>query len=294
MPRVRMSAPPPLPPSPPVRSLLERLSGREVWWCPNPGNAGDALIASATRDLFRRFGVRAHTLRPDQLAPAGAVALYGGGGGLTPDYPDAARFLAAHARRAGELVLLPHSVRGHADLLAALDRRTLLLCRTADSLAWARAQAPLARVEPADDLALHLDARAFLEAGRRRARWVGLLRKRIWRLRLRSRRFRPDADGVLRNFRADCESTGRNGGQVLDLSNALAVRVRREPHCFLATWLLLSVLDRAREVHTDRLHVGIGAALLGKQVVFHDDAHGKLRGVHQASMAGWAHVRMAD
>ncbi len=56
----------------------------------------------------------------------------------------------------------------------------------------------------------------------------------------------------------------------------------------------LQVIDRARIVETNRLHVGIGAALLGKEVILHDNSYGKLGAVFEASLQGTENLRLVS
>jgi exopolysaccharide biosynthesis predicted pyruvyltransferase EpsI len=49
-------------------------------------------------------------------------------------------------------------------------------------------------------------------------------------------------------------------------------------------------IRQAKEVHTDRLHVMLMAAMLGKPVVAYATSYGKLESVYQRSLAGWADV----
>jgi exopolysaccharide biosynthesis predicted pyruvyltransferase EpsI len=46
----------------------------------------------------------------------------------------------------------------------------------------------------------------------------------------------------------------------------------------------------ARVVHTDRLHILLLAAMLGKKVFAYTTSHAKLEGVHRHSLAAWADV----
>jgi exopolysaccharide biosynthesis predicted pyruvyltransferase EpsI len=47
---------------------------------------------------------------------------------------------------------------------------------------------------------------------------------------------------------------------------------------------------RAKEVHTDRLHTMLLAAMLGKQVFAYSTSYGKLEAVYEHSVKDWAHV----
>ena len=49
-------------------------------------------------------------------------------------------------------------------------------------------------------------------------------------------------------------------------------------------------IRQAKEVHTDRLHVMLMAAMLGKRVIAYATSYGKLESVYQRSLAGWADV----
>ncbi len=48
----------------------------------------------------------------------------------------------------------------------------------------------------------------------------------------------------------------------------------------------LAIADRYDEIRTDRLHVAIAGALLGKRVLLHDNSYGKNRAVWEHSVAG--------
>ena len=52
--------------------------------------------------------------------------------------------------------------------------------------------------------------------------------------------------------------------------------------------MFLEVIRRAHSVHTDRLHVMICSALLGKTVYAYPTAYGKLEAVYMHSMKDWA------
>jgi exopolysaccharide biosynthesis predicted pyruvyltransferase EpsI len=53
-------------------------------------------------------------------------------------------------------------------------------------------------------------------------------------------------------------------------------------------------INRAGQVHTDRLHCMILASLLGKEVYAYSTAYGKLEGVYEQSMKAWAKVNFVS
>ena len=54
--------------------------------------------------------------------------------------------------------------------------------------------------------------------------------------------------------------------------------------------VFFDTIRQAKEVHTDRLHVMLMAAMLGKPVVAYATSYGKLESVYNRSLAGWADV----
>ncbi len=274
-------------------ALLAPYRGARAYYCPNPGNAGDSLIAVATVALFEARGISFRYVGPDEPRDLrGELVFYGGGGNLTRDYSDAANFLRRHAPDAARLVLLPHTVQGHDALLAGLGPAVDLVCREAVSYAHVRAAARGgARVRLAHDLALTLDAAGVL---RRPAPSVlallaqGLAPRKAartlrHRLRHRLAHARRGAPGVLNCFRRDAEGTpGPLPPDNIDLSRVFAFGVTR--HAFAAVRAFLGFLDRFDEVRTNRLHVCVGAALLGKRVLFHANASFKCRAVYEQSL----------
>jgi hypothetical protein len=127
------------------------------------GNAGDAMIAHATRQLFDRLGVDYEWVRDHRrLDPRGRVVVFSGGGNLVPQYSSASRALRWADGRAKRLILLPHTVAGHEELLAELGPETDLICRERVSYDYVRGVVRSARCHLADDVALSLDVEATL------------------------------------------------------------------------------------------------------------------------------------
>jgi exopolysaccharide biosynthesis predicted pyruvyltransferase EpsI len=278
-----------------LRDLVPR--GTKVLYVPNLGNAGDSLIAAATFQVFRRLGLRWRLLdhRDLHARVEGAVLIYGGGGNLVPLYGDARRFITAYHRRARRLVLLPHTVEGHEDLLGELGPNVELIAREQRSFDHIRAHAPRARAHLMHDVALGLDLDELRRGPLRlfalppSARAAGRLALRGWQ-RL-GRRPAPPSGRVLNAFRTDKEATGIElPAANFDLSKLYEGWVAPEAFARIATRDFLAVADRYDEIRTNRLHVGIAGALLGKRVVLHDNSYGKNRAVWAHSLAG----RFAD
>src|SRR5690625_2556576 len=73
-----------------VRFLQGVCRDGKVFYVPNPGNAGDSLIAAATFQVLRQAGIRWKLLDHRQVSPTkDCTLLYGGGGNLVRYYDSA-------------------------------------------------------------------------------------------------------------------------------------------------------------------------------------------------------------
>lgn len=281
--------------------LVEAAAGGEVWYQPNPGNAGDALLAVAARQKFRQLGIHANAI-PAEFDAAGKVVVFGGGGNLVPLYHDASDFIARHAPTARRLVILPHSVDGHEDILSALGPNAVIFCRERRSHEHCLAHAKRASVHLAHDLAFDLDVERLRPFATRRELlaysvrqlgtpalpWAGRLahlRKTAGVLRRLSAA--DPARGPLLAMRGDAESAGErvpNGN--LDISELFTLLDTTGADAELSARLFLGWISRYSTVTTDRLHVAIAGALLGKTVSLRPNSYYKCAAVWEHSIRG--------
>lgn len=274
---------------------------RRILYIANPGNAGDALIASATWQFFEDIGLKPTPARVSDMR-AGDAVIYGGGGNLVPMYQDA-RVAIETALRVGvaRFVLLPHTVRGHESLLSHLDDRFSVYCRDVATFEHVAGCSSAANHTLAPDMALGID----VERLQRRAAalpawwlvcWAGLRkdRRRSYQRWLdQSARIRPNAGGLLEVYRSDQESARHGGPSEMDLSGLYCSSLRNRNECDAISAQFLSVIERATKVSTDRLHVGIGGQLLGKQVLLFDNSYGKNHAVAKAFPSLMSNVSLA-
>jgi exopolysaccharide biosynthesis predicted pyruvyltransferase EpsI len=268
------------------------LRADDLCYVPNNGNAGDALIASGAWQLFDAIGLRPKIISTTEVLE-GASVIYAGGGNLIPYYEDCARFLrTCMSVGVKEAVILPHTIRGHVDLLQQLDERFMLVCRDQPSLEWCATNARAAKFMPSHDLALQLDV------GNLQRRCRGLMplatllirtsQARQLRSYLRWLRYAQSVQpvsGTLRVFRADVEAVSHHpGDRTQDIpASYVSEYSNRVEHDFVARDLL-DTIGRAEIIVTNRLHVGIAGALLGKRVQLYDNSYGKIRDVYQSSL----------
>jgi len=279
--------------------LTDWCAGRQVVFFPNPGNAGDALIAAATWQYFDRLGIRPVVTRPQDFQ-RGSNLILGGGGNLVPHYRSMADALeACLARDVARCLLLPHSIRGHEALLSSLDGRFTVVCRELASLEHVRKHAPRAISLLADDMAMGLDFDALKQLTSSLRHRLALVLDRSWRKRGRKwrralARMGPDSEGRLTILRSDFESaSGVRGSPEHDLPKHYSTQCRHRAGCEQVAMDIHTLLLKARKVRTDRLHIALPAALLGLEVEILDNNYGKLSAVWETSLAaGYPKVRI--
>ena len=164
--------------------------------------------------------------------------------------------------------------------------------------------APAASVFLSEDLALHLDAgellarspvsffrllhRTWLDSRRIQGQIHSVTRP-SWRSVLGSKarhcRIRRPKSKCLSSFRTDSESLGKYSfPDSIDISHILRYGIYSETAAHYTSFQFLTFLNRYEEIRTDRLHVCIAGALLGKQVQLYPGNYYKCEAVYQHSI----------
>jgi exopolysaccharide biosynthesis predicted pyruvyltransferase EpsI len=180
--------------------------------------------------------------------------------------------LLKFAHRAETVVILPHTIRGHEDLLETLGDRVHVFCRDVVSYAHVLDHAPRAKAYLGHDMAFHLDIAAIMgspEAAGWEERYQAITGDRSY-------------VGDIFFTRVDAETKARLPGGV-DISELYGQGVWPGSAEF-AAYCMIRALRDATQVTTDRLHVGILAGLLGKPTRLFDNSYGKNREVFRHSI----------
>jgi exopolysaccharide biosynthesis predicted pyruvyltransferase EpsI len=228
-----------------------------VSYVASKGNAGDALIAAATQQALEGLGI--------DVTPDAPVILVAGGGALIPRYECLSR-VVDRLPRDRRIIVGPSTVVGF-DLLRQFPN-LILLAR--EEMTHALAKAAGVTTMLCHDAALSFDF----------SPWEGAEDR--------------NSLGKLSAFRTDGESTG---GALppgnLDLS-AQAGGWWQLHNCHLQARRFLTTINRYRTVETDRLHVAIAAAKLGKRVTLYPGNYHKNRAVFHCSLKGFSRARFVD
>jgi len=161
------------------------------------------------------------------------------------------------------LVVAPSSLdKRSADILATFPE-VHVFCRGAASLALAEARG--ISCELAHDLATRIDY----------TRWKNVR-----------------AEGTLRCFRGDIESATNHRPDDNNDISLMAHEAWTPENCTEAAHDFIHAIARYEVVHTDRLHVGIVAGLLGRETHLYEGADHKVREVYEHSLAHLPNVTM--
>jgi exopolysaccharide biosynthesis predicted pyruvyltransferase EpsI len=245
----------------PVIAWLRSMSGKHIHFFPNPGNAGDGFIAHATYELFSRFGVSYTAYKGSEIAQGDPVVIGGGGNLVEGRYTDVATLVRNHSER--QVVLLPHTIVGYADIVAKTADKLTLFIRDPVSHALALANgADPKRTFLSHDLTFFLN-RSVLAP------------------------FHKLGKGILYALRTDRESSGvlAISPDNIDLSLSWCGDLWSDPlFCKMSTESLASYIAQFESVLTDRLHISILSAMLGKQVTMLPNSYFKNRAVWEHSL----------
>jgi exopolysaccharide biosynthesis predicted pyruvyltransferase EpsI len=201
-----------------------------------------------------------------------------------PEYSFATEALERFSRSAGRVIVLPQTIRGIAALIGSLGGNVELFARDHASYRFCREAATAASVALDHDMAFFADMDALLR--RRGLRGFAPRPSNFVRLALLAAlRVRARFTPTLRAFRVDRESgTPGRGSLATDVSKLCAFGTATVERNLFAAAQFVQAIDRFRAVHTDRLHVAIAAARLGKSTVVHETAQQKCGPVYEMSL----------
>ncbi len=287
-----------------INDFLAQFRGQTVHVFINTGNAGDSLIGAGAFQLFDRAGIRVVEPMANGFDARGKTVFYGGGGNLVGDTTHSHRVISQVHRDAKRLVILPHTITRVDPLLDALGAHVTVFARERVTYEYIASRPRAYEALLADDLALSLDPAvlrakplgavpfwlpAWYAANKLTGQRAVPRLSGVWRAF--SRRSLAQAvpgaprGGRLDAFRLDGESLGKPvpAGNV-DLSEVFTIGTAPRGLTELTAQRLLEAIDGFEEIHTDRLHVGIASALLGKRVHFFPNNYYKVRAVYEFSV----------
>ncbi|MBV1798187.1 polysaccharide pyruvyl transferase family protein [Siccirubricoccus sp. G192] len=183
----------------------------------------------------------------------------------------AARFLDRAIKSGKPVVILPHTIRGHVETIASLENG-LIFCRDQESQHFVSSVCGRPALL-AHDMAFSIDTTRY-------GLWTALDMPAAVRAASESR--------TLYAFRRDSEAQARQHWALPSNNVDLSVTARtvgddRASFLVQAAAFLTQVAQFDR-IFTDRLHVAIAGALLGRSVVMFDNDYGKNAAIYRLSL----------
>lgn len=243
-------------------------------YMPNSGNMGDMLIASATMSWFDEQGLQWERTKENEQPD---YFVYGGGGAWLDEWIEYLKPTMDIMCQAKKVVILPSSFNNVPEFVSILDERFVVFCREKKSYDYLIGQNTKAKIILDHDMALRMNdkiSKKLKAPNKQLEKYFKKLKENCLNL----------SENV-RLFRKDTETAGHYDTD-LDLSDTFGWFSQFEPreNIDFAANVMVNTLYHFKTVKTDRLHVGIAAALSGVQVELYDNSYGKLSGVYNQSL----------
>ncbi|WP_263810416.1 polysaccharide pyruvyl transferase family protein [Salinibacter pepae] len=288
-----------------VKQLLKNIQGEKVWYCPNPGNAGDALIAEGTFQMLERLNIKYNTIHKDQnVNLKGEVVIYGGGGSFTTRYGHVKQFIEKHRGQAKRIIVLPQSIQGNKNFIYSLGGNVDIFARERYSYEHAKKSSKNANVYIDQDMALNIDVQKVISkakcgilcmslesfvkkmVGYKKGFYVPFKKNMSFCYNYISNSI-IDNDDVLNFYRKDSESIMEKVPENnIDVSDLFTTGVFNKHTALASSYFFLKFVNRYSVINTDRLHGAIGSMLLKKEVNFYPNDYHKSVGVYEYSIEG--------
>jgi exopolysaccharide biosynthesis predicted pyruvyltransferase EpsI len=225
-----------------------------------PGNYGDSLIWHGTINLISSLNITVNYVDIDD-DPLNEVLLIDGGGNFVDYYSDILNFLLKKPDVYKKIIILPHTIFGKRQIeaLNIVKSDLTVFCREQISAKFVADNAKSKQVYLWHDCAFYNSFELTNSIG------SGSLYA-----------LRTDTESVLSSRPSTNEDISYNGWAKKPLDDFL-----RE-------------IQNHEVIHTDRLHVGIAAAMLKKAVKIYPNSYYKNKAVYDYSLSQYSHVEFLN
>ncbi|MGF1681317.1 polysaccharide pyruvyl transferase family protein [Photobacterium minamisatsumaniensis] len=290
-----------------INSYLEKFKGVPFNYIINYGNAGDCLIASGTFQVFDSIGLQYHIKDREKFNYNDKVVIYGGGGNLGHMKNDSARILKKLNKEAKHITILPHTIKDIDELLTTFGSNVDIICRERKSYEYVKQVAVNANVFLCDDMAINLDITSINSKDFTLIDKINISASYLANKLNISKSQVPTKDGIFKMwlinskikqllksnnksktlfaYRKDGEKTNIEiPNDNIDISEELTISSSEKRITQYNSKIFLKFIDNFDVIHTNRLHVCIGAALLNKEVHFHGCNYFKCKAVYEYTL----------
>lgn len=293
-----------------IEDYLTQFSNKEVFYIPNPGNAGDSIIAEGTMQKCNQLGINLRFVDRHRHPLHDQIVFYGGGGNIAKSN-FSVRFIRRIHNNVKKLVILPHTIHSVDALLNELGENVDIICREKVSYLYLMNSKTKANVYLAKDMALHMDTNIAMQY---KAGWMDKISVVgcyvLCKLRLSDKQA-PTLKGLIGLFRAPIENQEdrkilnafRTDGEKtkldlpddnLDISEVFALGTETEVMIKEGGARFLKYINQFEVINTNRLHVAISATLVGKSVNFYPNNYYKCQAVYEYSLKQFSNLTWHD
>jgi len=246
-----------------ISEFLKKYKNKKIIYIPNPGNAGDSLIAYGTIITFDKFGLN-YEIGDINEKYNDKILFFGGGGNLVGIYSNCKKFILNNKNNGNEIIVLPHTVKDEDELLKSLEDNVKIICREKKSFDYvSKIMKNKKNVFLSKDMAFYIDG-------------LDEYKNRIGK-------------GVCNAYRTDSEKTdiyipedNIDLSVVFEKPNDAHTRDKNViKEVSLSVFEYISKYDT---INTNRLHVAISASLLNKNVNFYKNSYFKNEEVYKYSI----------
>lgn len=275
-----------------IYDYLKTYSDDLVYYCPNGGNGGDAIIAYGTYQIFNELGIKYKIARlGDNLN--NKIVIYGGGGQLVKLYDGhGLKFIQRYHNVAKKLIVLPHTINLHKKYIEKFDHNIDIICREATSFDYIQKMNTKVNVFLMNDMAFNINVSYLLSKGSRItnkfhldahyiSQWV-----RFNYGKLKNHFSSTDLGQTLNSFRTDFDEKTdlRLPKDNFDISSKYFAIVYTPKISLSIAFQIFNYLNNFDIINTNRLHLAISGAILGKSVNLYPNSYWKNEAVYFYSL----------
>lgn len=239
-----------------LKKYLSQFSGGRVDFYRFSGNYGDSLIYHGTKTLLNELNIHINFVEIDS-GISNDILFIDGGGNFVDEYDDVYNFLVKKHRMYKKIVLLSHTIGGErqSKLIQSLGSNVTIFCREKVTYEFVKKNATKVECYLWHDCAFYNDLTNYSRFG----------------------------EGILNSFRVDVESNKK------ELPNDNE-DISYDGWCMKPLQEFLGKIQKYGEIRTDRLHVAIASAMLGKRVLFYSNSYYKNMAVYEYSFKKYPEV----
>jgi exopolysaccharide biosynthesis predicted pyruvyltransferase EpsI len=242
---------------------------KNIIYVPNPGNAGDCIIAYSTIKIFDKFNIK-YLIGNYLNVYKNKTIFYGGGGNLIGIYNNCKTFLINNMDLSlnNQIIILPHTIKSEDLLLSNMNNNIKIICREPISYDYVKQHFKHSNnIYLSHDMAFYLDINKDIDIS------IDISIN--------------NNENILNCFRNDKEKTS------IDIPKdnkdlPLLLNTINSTKDFIIIQKIsknfIKEIAKYKIINTNRLHVAIIASLLNKKVNFYSNNYYKNESVYRHSI----------